>query len=91
MLAEKFIPMVKLWLTEKEGPSQIAAAYYGYHYCVGNNKKHSGITNDLQRRETEHQERWPGGRLIVAIGPISEARAMAWEVNQSKTITPPRR
>jgi len=34
-----------------------------YDYKVGNQIKHSGITEDQERREGEHQRRWPGGRL----------------------------
>jgi hypothetical protein len=67
------------------------ATYYGYHYYVGSVKKHSGITTDPQRRQTEHQQRWPGGRLQVATGSMTEAQARAWEALQTKTITPERR
>jgi predicted GIY-YIG superfamily endonuclease len=68
----------------------MALNYYGYHYHVGNDKKHSGITTDPQRRQSEHQQRWPGGRMIVVIGPVSEQQARAWEAMQTKTITPQR-
>ena len=69
----------------------MAVSYFGYHYFVGSDKKHSGITNDPPRRETEHQQRWPGGKLYIIIGPVTEAQAKAWEANQTKTITPSRR
>jgi len=68
----------------------MATLYYGYHYYVGNDKKHSGITTDAERRQTEHQQRWPGGRLVVATGPMTEPQARAWEAQQTKTITPER-
>jgi predicted GIY-YIG superfamily endonuclease len=67
------------------------AGYYCYHYYVGNVKKHSGITTDPQRRQTEHQQRWPGGKLYPVMGPVTEAAARAWEALQTKTITPERR
>ena len=35
-----------------------------YDYKVGNQIKHSGITEDKERREGEHQRCWPGGRLV---------------------------
>lgn len=69
----------------------MALSYYGYHYYVGSDKKHSGITTDPQRRQTEHQQRWPGGKLYLIIGPVSEVQARAWEATQTKTITPERR
>jgi hypothetical protein len=53
--------------------------------------KHSGITTEAERRETEHQQRWPGGKLRIATGPMTEAQARAWEAAQTKTITPERR
>jgi len=63
----------------------------GYHYYQGGVKRHSGITNDPQRREQEHQRTWPGGYLQVATGWMTEAQARAWEAQQTKTITPTRR
>jgi hypothetical protein len=67
------------------------AVFYGYHYVTATGKKHSGITNDPQRRQTEHEQRWPGGRLQLATGPMTESQARAWEALQTKTITPERR
>lgn len=67
------------------------AYWYGYHYYTGVQKRHSGITTDPQRRQTEHQQRWPGGQLQVVTGPMTEAQARAWEALQTKTITPERR
>jgi len=69
----------------------MATNWYGYHYYVGNVKKHSGITSDPQRRQAEHQTRWPGGKMVLIIGPVTEAVARAWEAQQTKTITPERR
>jgi hypothetical protein len=67
------------------------ANWYGYHYYVAGVKRHSGITTDPARRQTEHQQRWPGGRLALIIGPTTEAVARLWEAQQTKTITPERR
>jgi hypothetical protein len=70
----------------------VAATYwYGYHYYAGGIKKHSGITTDPQRRQSEHQQRWPGGTLQVVVGPTTETLARLWESQQTKTITPERR
>ena len=67
------------------------ANWYGYHYNDRNGKRHSGITTDPKRRQSEHQDRWPGGKLEIAIGPTTEAKAREWEAKQTKTITPERR
>ena len=52
---------------------------YRYHFKVGNEIVHRGITNNLERRETEHQEKWPRGH-IVQIGPaVTRDSALRWE------------
>lgn len=67
------------------------ADYVGYHYYDrAGTKKHSGITTDPARRETEHQQRWTGGHLRVATAPMTEAQARAWEKKQTLTVTPRR-
>ena len=67
------------------------ANWYGYHFYQNGEKKHSGITQEPDRREGEHRGRWPGGRLVIQIGPTTEAAARAWEAQQTKIFTPPRR
>jgi hypothetical protein len=68
----------------------MANNWYGYNYVVRGEKKHSGITQDRERRQAEHQTRWPGGTLQTVIGPVSEKEARAWEAKQTKTVTPER-
>jgi hypothetical protein len=65
--------------------------FYGYHFYQRGTKKHSGITTEPRRRETEHQQRWPGGELKVATEAMTETQARAWEAKQTKTITPERK
>jgi len=36
---------------------------YKYNFKVGNQIVHSGITIDLERRERQHQRRWPNGHI----------------------------
>lgn len=62
----------------------------GYEFKVGAKVVHRGITNDPQRREVEHQQRWPGGKLTVVTRLMTEAQARVWEAGQKKTITPQR-
>jgi len=63
---------------------------YCYDYKVNGVIKHSGITQDTKRREQEHQQRWPGGKLEVVKGPVTEAVAREWEKTKQKAITPQR-
>ena len=59
---------------------------YRYHLKVGNEILHRGVTNDLQRRESEHQEEHPGSR-IVQIGPVvTRETGLEWERNGGKKI-----
>jgi hypothetical protein len=52
--------------------------------------EHRGITTDTDRRETDHQQQFPGSRL-VPIGPRkTRTAALRWERKQSKTVTPKR-
>lgn len=52
---------------------------YKYHFKVGNKIVHGGITNDLDRREQEHKQKWPKGH-IVKVGKITtEEAARQWE------------
>jgi len=68
----------------------MATSFYGYHYYTSTGKKHSGITNDPDRRQAEHRNRWPSGWLEIVTGPLTEAQARAWEKQQTKTVTPER-
>ena len=50
-----------------------------YHFKDGNTILHRGITNDLERREAEHQEKWPDGH-ITKIGPrVTRESGLEWE------------
>ncbi len=62
--------------------------YYRYDFKVGNKIVHSGITKDVERRENEHQQRWPAGH-IKQVGPaVTKQSALAWGKTKHKTITP---
>ena len=36
---------------------------FKYQFKVGNKIVHGGITDDLERREAEHQKKWPKGHI----------------------------
>lgn len=52
---------------------------------------HSGITNDLERREKEHQQRWPDGHIVKVGRATSDEAAREWEKTKQKAITPERK
>jgi predicted GIY-YIG superfamily endonuclease len=57
---------------------------YKYHYKVGHKIVHSGVTNDLERREQEHQQKWPKGHIIQVGRKTTEDAALEWEQHQKK-------
>ena len=58
---------------------------YKYHLKVGNKIVHSGITNDLERREQEHQQKWGRGRISQVGRRTTEEAARDWEKDQDKS------
>ena len=52
---------------------------YKYQYKVGNKIVHGGITNDLDRREGEHQQKWPQGHIKPVGRRTTEEAARKWE------------
>ncbi len=61
---------------------------YKYHFKEGNKITRSGITNDLERREAEHQQKHPKGHIKQVGRRTTEEAARNWEANQPKG-TPP--
>ena len=52
---------------------------YKYHLKKGGKIIHRGITNDLNRREAEHQVQFPGSKL-EPMGPrVTRESALKWE------------
>lgn len=58
---------------------------YKYDFKVGNKIVHSGITDDLDRREQEHQEKWPRGHIKQVGRRTTEGAAREWENKQRKS------
>ena len=52
---------------------------YKYQFKVGNKIVHGGITNDLERREQEHQQKWPTGHIFQVGRRTTEEAAREWE------------
>lgn len=57
---------------------------YKYHFKVGPKIMHSGKTKDLDRREKEHQQKWPSGHIKQVGYRTTEEAAREWEKQQKK-------
>ena len=58
---------------------------YKYQFKIGNKIVHGGITDNLDRREQEHQQKWPKGH-IKQVGRITtEDAALKWEKDKGYT------
>ena len=55
---------------------------YKYHFKIGNKIVHGGITNDLERREVEHQQKWPKGHITQVGNKTTEEAARKWEEDE---------
>ena len=59
--------------------------YSRYKVRVGRTVVHGGITEDPERREQEHQQKWPKAKLTT-IGPkVTEESARKWEKDKGFT------
>lgn len=59
---------------------------YKYHFKLGNKIVHTGITDNIYRREYEHQQKrgWKKGHIFqVGVRTTREA-ALKWEREQTK-------
>jgi predicted GIY-YIG superfamily endonuclease len=52
---------------------------YKYQFKMGNKIVHGGITDDLERREIEHQKEWPKGHIVQVGRKTTEEAAKEWE------------
>ena len=57
---------------------------FKYHFKVGNKIVHRGVTNDLDRREGEHRERWPNGKITQVGRKTTRPAALDWERDGAK-------
>lgn len=52
---------------------------YKYYFKVEHKIVHGGITDDLERREQEHQQQWPKGHIFQVGHRTTEEAAREWE------------
>ena len=65
--------------------------YTKYLFKDGNRIVHGGITKDPERRELEHQQKWPNGHMIKVGWSKSLKVAREWEAEKGFTDNPKRR
>ncbi len=58
---------------------------YKYQVRVGRKIVHGGITDDLERREQEHQKKWPKAKLTQVGHRTTEKAAREWEKKMGYT------
>ncbi len=58
---------------------------FKYQFKVGNRIVHGGITDDLERREAEHQQKWPGGHIRKVGSKTTDDAARKWEKDKGYT------
>ncbi len=58
---------------------------YKYDFKIKQKIVHSGITNDLERREVEHQQKWPKGHIVQVGNKTTEEVAREWEETKQKS------
>ncbi|MCY4007147.1 MAG: hypothetical protein OXE84_10070 [Rhodobacteraceae bacterium] len=65
---------------------------YKYHFKTGHRIVHTGITNDLDRREAEHQQTYGESGHILKVGrATTRDAALKWEREQAARGRPTRR
>ena len=58
---------------------------FKYQQKIGNKVVHGGITDDLERRENEHQQEWPNSHIKQVGRRTTEDAARQWEKNKGYT------
>ena len=70
----------------------MARKTYKYHFKIGRKTVHTGITNDLDRREQEHQRTFGEDGHIKPVGRATALdEALRWEREQTARGMPTRR
>ncbi len=63
----------------KKVGEQKTRTHFKYHFKVGNKILHGGITKDIDRREKEHKQNSPDGRIIQVGRRTTEEAARKWK------------
>jgi hypothetical protein len=71
LIYKDYIRLVHEWLGE--------TTWNKYYFIVGKKIVYVGITNDLDRREQEHKQKWPKGHIVQVGRKTTEDAARKWE------------
>ena len=66
------------------GRMESTSGTYRYKFVVNDKVVLHGFTTDLERREREHQRRWPAGHIEQVGEPTSHREAWDWEREQTR-------
>ncbi len=58
---------------------------YKYDFKANNKIVHSGITDNLGRREKEHKQKWPKGHIVQVGRRTTQEAAEKWEKTKHKS------
>ena len=58
---------------------------YKYDFKISQKIVHSGITKDIERREVEHQQKWPKGHIVQVGNRTTKEAAEDWETTKHKS------
>lgn len=63
---------------------------YKYHFKLGNEIVHTGITRDIDRREAEHRRNpgWGRGHIVQIGRRTTQEAALQWEAEQRRQGKP---
>ena len=64
---------------------------YKYHFKKGHKIVHTGITNDIDRREAEHKQTYGSGHITKVGSATTRDAALKWEREQAERGRPTRR
>jgi len=56
--------------------------YFTYYFKDGRKIVHKGMTDNLERREQEHKQKWPSGHIVKVGRRKTEEGAKKWEKKQ---------
>ena len=59
---------------------------YKYRVIVGNKVVYGGITKSLKRREQEHKQKWPKGRVVQVGHKTTKEAAQKWERDNFRVV-----
>jgi hypothetical protein len=54
------------------------------YFKTGRKIRHAGFTNDLERREREHRQKWPSGHICRVGTVTTDEAAREWEERQMR-------